>query len=170
MRALRVALLGGEADVRAELAAGLAEHGHDATGHDLVLGPALGAADRLLRARGFTGALPQVALAAHVLRGADYDVAHALSPAAARGALAWRRGSGRPVVFTCSEVLDRPTLSDRRLRLDLLASALERSDAVTATTEEGAAALRRWMAVDAPVLAAGDGAAHGALYARLLAG
>jgi hypothetical protein len=166
---LRVALIGGAAGLRDDLATGLAGHGAEAIALDLA-SARLGALERLLGRRGFTASLPEVPLAARALNAGHHDLAHALSPAAARGALLWRRRSGRPVVFTCTEVLDRPALSDRRLRLDLLAAAVERSDAVTVATEEGREALWRWMAVEAQVLAPGDGAGHAALYARLVPG
>jgi hypothetical protein len=72
-------------------------------------------------------------------------------------------------VFTCIEPLDRDRLADRRLRLWLLQRAVQDSDALVAATEESRAALARWLALDAPVIASGDAAGYERLYRELLA-
>jgi len=161
----RVALLahGDGAPLADELARALRAAGHDAA---LVRVRALPEAP--LRLRGFTGPLTHLPFALLALRRGGYDVAHAFSAPDAAAALAWRRLGGGAVVFTCAEELRRERLSDARLRLALLQAALEDSDALAVATEAGRAALRRWMALDAPVLEPRDAAGHEALYAAAL--
>jgi hypothetical protein len=101
-------------------------------------------AEALLRRRGFTPGLSALAHA-HRLRG--YDVLHAFTPIEA---VAAQRHA--PTVFTCSEVLDRTNVADRRLRLWSLERALRRSAAVTAADAAIAASLARWFALDVPVV------------------
>ncbi len=166
----RVALL--DAPHARELAAALGRAGVDATlvGPAGSAGPAPAGAptidllDALLRRRGFTGPLAHVPLSALALRRGGYDVVHAFTAPDALAA----RWSGRPVVFTCVERLSRASVADRRLRLALLRAAVEDSALVTAADEAAADALRRWMAVDAPVVA--DPGEWPPLYARVSAG
>ena len=136
---------------------------------DVVDTRRLPALDALLARRGFTEPLTHVPLLAGRLLAGGYDVVHASAPADAAAALVWRRLTQRPIVFTCAETLTRATLADRRLRLRLLADAVERSDAVVAPTVAAREALLRWMAVDAELIEPGDGAAHAALYRSLAA-
>lgn len=126
-------------------------------------------AQALLRRRGFVESLGQVPVSLLSLGEGDFDVAHAFTTSDALAGVAWRRVSGRPVVFTCVEPLRREGLADRRLRLWLLERAVRDTDAVTAATSESRAALARWLAIDAPVLAADDAAAHTRVYRELLA-
>jgi glycosyl transferase family 4 len=129
-----------------------------------LLGPQAGAraAERLLGRRGFADGLAHVPLAtARLLRG-RFDVAHAFTAADAFGALAARR----PVVFTCTEPLDRGSLADRRLRLHMLERATQDADAVLAAGEDVAASMQRWLAIDAAVL---DASGYARLYGELLA-
>ena len=97
-----------------------------------------------------------------------FDIAHAFTTPDALTGLTWRRLSGRPVVFTPVGPMGREHLADRRLSLWLLERALQDTDAVTATSEESRAALLRWLAIDVPVLAAGDAAGYARLYRELL--
>jgi len=157
----RVALVGGGD----ELAAGLRAAGHRPLRVDARELPAL---EALLARRGFTGSLTAVPAIAATLLAARAELAEAFSPAGALGALAWRRLTGGPVVFTCTEVLDRARVADRRLRLRALSAAAEDSDAVLAADEAVRAALRRWLAVDAPVAARDDAGARDRLYRDLL--
>lgn len=120
-----------------------------------------------LRMRGFTGPLTHLPLTLRALGTGDYDVAHAFSPPDAHAALLWRRRTRRPVVFTCAEILDRSVVADGRLRLRLLGAAIERADAVLASTAASQAALDRWLALPARVMDRRDGAALGALYEGL---
>lgn len=148
-RGLRVALVDGGEDV----AAGLRAAGHRPL---LVAAGVVPPVEELLARRGFTASLTAVPLLAAALLRARPDVVEAFSPTAAVGALAARQLTGRPVVFTCSDVLERAHLADRRLRLRTLAAAVERSDALLASSDASRTALRRWMAVDAPLAAPGD--------------
>jgi hypothetical protein len=97
-----------------------------------------------------------------------FDLAHAFTAQDAVAALPWGRLTGRPVLFSPPEPLNRANVADRRLRLALLRLAVERSSTVVAPDEEVAASLRRWLAAEADVLSPGDGAGHLDLYARLL--
>jgi hypothetical protein len=140
-----------------------------AAGHrpEVIAPRPVSAAERALRFRGFASPLTHVPFAlAGLMRGA-FDVAHAFTPQDAAASLAWRRRSGRPVVFTPAVPPDRSTVADGRLRLRLLEQALREADAITAPDEPTRAAVERWLAVDAPLLAPGDAAAHVALYREL---
>ena len=167
---MRVALLAaGDPDaapVAEAVRAALAEAGHAAT----VVGARPWApAEAALRRRGFTAALTTVPATVAALRRGRFEVAHAFSATDALAARAWRRAGGGPVVCTCVEVLDRGRLADRRQRARLLAASLEDSDALATASEDARAALWRWMAIEAPVAAPDDVAAHEALYRRALA-
>lgn len=119
----------------------------------------------LLARRGFSGPITHVpALAATLVRG-RHDVLHAFTPSDALAARPARRRTGAPLVFTCGEVLERDTVADTRLRLALLAAAVEQSDAVLAPDEEGARGLQRWMGCHARIVAPADAAAHLEVYA-----
>ena len=156
---MRVALL--DHDEARRLAAAL---GSDAT---LVRAARLDVAEALLSRRGFTGPLSHVPLATVRLLKGSFDVAHAFTPSDAAAALFWRRRTGRPVVFTNVEPLTRASVADRRLRARLLADAVEQSDVVVAASDDAREGLRRWMAVDAPVLSSDDAGAYAQLYAAL---
>jgi hypothetical protein len=114
------------------------------------------AVDALLRRRGFTQPLVHVPFTCASLVVGRFDIAHAYTPSDAVAALAWRRRSGRPVVFTGTEVLSRANVADARLRLSTLRRATEETDAVLASTPEVAASMSRWLAIDAPVLDEGE--------------
>jgi hypothetical protein len=125
-----------------------------------------GRLDALLRLRGFTQPLAHVPITVAALLAGRYEVAHAFTPSDAVAALMWRRRTGGPVVFTCTEVLSRANVADGRLRLPFLQRATEEPDAVLAATPEVAASMRRWLAIDAPVL---DGPGLERLYGELTA-
>ena len=108
-------------------------------------------------------------LAVGALWRGNYDIAHAFTAVDAQAALRWRHRAGRPVVFGCTEVLDRDNVADRRLRLRLLTDAVKETDAVVAYSDQAREALWRWLAVEAELLEPEDGPAHVALYRRLLA-
>lgn len=118
--------------------------------------------ERLLRARGFTGPLTHVPALALELRRRGCTVAHTFDPPDALAA----RLAGAAVVFTCVEELRRENVADGRLRLRLLRLAVEESAAVSAADDAAGAGLRRWMAVEAPILAPGDAAAWERVYAQ----
>jgi hypothetical protein len=101
-----------------------------------------------------------------LLRG-DFDVAHAFTPQDAVVAVAWSCVTGRPVVYTQREPLTRANVADRRLRLTMLRTAVERSDVVVAPDEATAESLRRWMAAGARVIPPGDRDGYLRLYSEL---
>jgi hypothetical protein len=121
-----------------------------------------------LRYRGFTGPLTQAPLLLRALERGRFDVVHTFSPEDAWIVLRRRGRGGRPVVFTAAEPLARDHLADKRLRMRAVRAAVEDSDAVTAPSEELAAVVARWLAVDATVLDPRDGVAHERLYRQLL--
>jgi hypothetical protein len=123
--------------------------------------------DALLRLRKIgdaPGRMPGTLLA--LLRG-GYDAAHAFTAQDAVVAIAWSRLTGRPVVYTQREPLERANVADRRLRLAMLRRAVEGAGAVVAPDERTAESLKRWMAVEARVLAPDARAEHLDLYASL---
>jgi len=134
-----------------------------------VLGSTPTPLDPLLEHRGFTTPLAHLPFTLGALLRGHYDVAHAFSPQDAYAALLWRHSSGRPVVFSCAEPIEREQLSNGRLRLRFLRTALEESDAVIVHDDAARAAAWRWLALEPPVIAAGDGAGHEQLYRSLLA-
>jgi hypothetical protein len=161
------------------LAVALVHHGDDTCvdeladalrelGHRVAVVRRRALPEMLLRGRGFTGPLTHVPAATGALLRGRFDVAHAFSPPDALAARAWRRLTGRPVVVTTLEVLDRAHLADRRLRLALLRASVEDADAVLAAGDEARDALWRWMTVEAAVVDPRDGAAHARLYLDLL--
>lgn len=120
-----------------------------------------------LRWRGFVSPLTHLpGVFATLMRG-GYDIAYAWSSADAPAALAWGRLTGKPTVFAPAEPPTRELLADRRLRLWMIARALEHSDAVVAPSLDVRQALRRWVAVDAPLLYPLDAAGHERLYEEL---
>lgn len=124
----------------------------------------------VLRKRGFTGPLTHLPLLLRALHVGGFDLAHAFTAVDAAAALRWRRVTGRPVVFTCAETIDRARVADTRMRLRLLSAALDGSDALVAPSEAAREALRYWMAADALTLEPSDGAGHERLYRGLLNG
>ena len=123
--------------------------------------------EALLRRRGFSGPLTPLPLTLLELLSGGYDLAHAFSPLDACPALTWRRLTGKPVVFSWVQPIDRRELADRRLRLRMVEGALG-SDAIVVPDEETRAAVWRWLAVEPQVIAPGDGEALERLYRRLL--
>ena len=119
-----------------------------------------------LRYRGFTGPITHAPLMLRALKRGGYEIVQAFTPEDAWIAL---RGADAPVVFTAAEQLGRDRLSDRRLRLRAVQAAVEQTDAVTAPSEELAALVARWLAIDADVIDPRDAAAHLDLYRRVLA-
>ena len=120
-----------------------------------------------LRARKIGDGLAHLPAALRSLGAGHFEVAHALTPTDALAATAWARRTARPAVFTCVDTPRREDLAARRLRLATWQRAVEASDAVIAPDDEVARALRRWLAVDASVLAARDGEGHLAMYEHL---
>jgi hypothetical protein len=158
----RIALAPAEPVVR-DLAGALRAAGQDA----VVLGRPAPAAERLLGRRGFTAGLAHLPLMAPDLMRGGFDIVHAF--AAPDAALAIRLG-GAPVVFTCTEVLDRAALAGGRVRLRTLQRAVECSDAVLVPGERERDALRRWMAADARIVDPRDAEAQLSVYRELARG
>lgn len=124
--------------------------------------------DAPLRARKIGDHLNHLPFACLALLRGGFDVAHAFTPADALAGLVWARRTARPALFTATEPPRRATIAARRLRLATLRRATEESAAVVAPDAEVADALRRWLAIDASVIAFDDADAHLALYRALL--
>ena len=102
---------------------------------------------RLVRRR-FDDHLTHVPLSWATLRRGDEELAHAFHHADAQATIR----SGRPAIYTFLGVPHRAGLANRRLRLDLVLSAIERSDATLALSEAAAREFRRWLGVDPQVI------------------
>jgi glycosyltransferase involved in cell wall biosynthesis len=108
--------------------------------------------ERLWRKRGGQeGVGHQPFALAELLRGDD-DVVNAHFPSDALAALAWRRRTGRPVVFSYGGVPQRNVLSDKRLKLQIIERATTESDAVTVGSRAARDAMWRWLGVEAEVV------------------
>jgi hypothetical protein len=145
-----------------QLAASLGDAGVEA----VLVGPqpSARAVDALLARRGFAGGVAHVLPTAARLWRGGFDLAHAFTAPDAVAGLAWRRASGRPVVFTCTETLGREAVANARLRLQMLERAVGESDTVLAASDAVAESMLRWLAVEAPVL---DASGHVRLYGEL---
>lgn len=126
-------------------------------------------ADAPLRLRKIGDQLSHVPAAWLALGRGRFEVAHAFTPSDALAAIAWARWARKPTVLTCMEPPRREQLAARRLRLQTWRRAVEQTDAVLAADEEVGRALRRWMAVEAPVVDPVEAEAQSAVYRRLLA-
>lgn len=82
-------------------------------------------------------------------RGTD-DLAHAFYPTDAAAAARWSRATGRPAIFSYMGIPQRNVIASRRMRLRLLAEAVEGAATVVALSEATAAGLRRWLGVAQP--------------------
>jgi len=108
--------------------------------------------ERRLDRRGYEqhlGHVPAAALALRTARPRD-DLVHALHPTSALAA-----PPGTPLVLGLMGLPDRAALVSRRRRLDILLRALDRAGAVVVLSEAARGALRRWLGVDAHVIAPG---------------
>ena len=167
MSALRIALLDRtEGGYSRELETALRASGHETR---LFGDRAIPVAEALLGRRGFTPALSHIPPTVFELLRGEFDLVHSFSAPDAAAAFAWRRMSGRPIVFTCTEVLERGTLADGRLRFASIAGAFEDSDAVVAASDKIRNAAERWLACSPEVIAAGDGNGYGRVYGALVA-
>jgi Glycosyltransferase Family 4 len=161
-RPLRVALLEHDGEGTAEAVhAAMGDAGHDIEA--VAIRPA-GIPDLPLRLRKIGDAPGRMPGTLVALARGRFDLAHAFTAQDAVVALAWARGSERPVVYTQRAPVTRATVANRRLRLATLRRAVEGCDAVVAPDEETAESLRRWMAVEARVVSRRDAAGHRGLY------
>jgi Glycosyltransferase Family 4 len=148
-----------------DLAASLGDLGHEVA----VISPPATPLDGLLRRRGFATPLTHIPLTLQALLRGDYELAHAFSPQAAYAALLWRRLRGGRAVFSLVEPIERERLSDRRLRLRLLSTALGESDAVIVHDEDTRAAAWRWLSLEPRLIPPTDGTELERVYRGLLA-
>ena len=103
---------------------------------------------RRLQRRRFEDHLTHVPLSYLALRRGNDDVVHAFHHSDAQAAIR----SGRPSVFTFMGVPHRTGLANRRKRLELVVSAIERSDVTVAISEAAARGFRKWLGVDPHVI------------------
>jgi glycosyltransferase involved in cell wall biosynthesis len=108
--------------------------------------------DALLERRGFEHHLTHVPLASRALRRGDYDLANPLYAADAGAALAWKRSTGRPVVYSFMGVPLRRYLVARRRRLRLVTEAVAGADRVVALSQAAAGVFERELGVEPLVI------------------
>lgn len=160
-----------------ELADALVERGHEAIVFGCHRGPWVRSVEEHrdvvrvrhlpetpLRARGFATPVTQIPLTLLALIEERVNVAHAFSTLDAQAALAWRRLTGKPAVFSFAEPPRRENLADRRGQMRLLSRAFQSSDAVTATDAETREAIERWLAVDVEAIEPSNAPAYEKLY------
>ena len=163
-----------------ELADGLVERGHEAFAFGCHSGPwerlveqhrdvirVHRLPERTLNARGFVTPVSHLPMLLVAMLEERVNVVHAFTAVDAQAALAYRRLTGKPMVFSFAEPPRREDLSDRRGKLWFLSRTLRGCDAVTATTAETRDAVKRWLAMDVPVVEPADADAYEALYERL---
>jgi glycosyltransferase involved in cell wall biosynthesis len=85
----------------------------------------------------------------------DDDLAHPLYPTDGAAAAAWRRRTGKPVVFSYMGLPHRASLANRRLRVELTLEAVHGASAVVALSETAREHFWRWLGVEARVIAPG---------------
>lgn len=164
-----------------ELADGLVERGHEAFAFGCHRGPwerlceehrdvirVHRLSERLLSARGFITPVSHLPMLLIAMLEERVNVVHAFSAVDAQAALAYRRFSRKPFVFSFAEPPRREELADRRGKLRFLQRALRGSDAVTATSADVRDAVERWLAMDVPIVEPGDADAYETLYQELI--
>jgi glycosyltransferase involved in cell wall biosynthesis len=105
-----------------------------------------------LRRQAFVDHLAHVPLSYAALLAGDDDLAHAFYATDGVAAVRWARRRGRPVVVSWNGVPNRPTLAARRLGLEVITRSVLAADAVVVPSHAAAAAMRRWLGVDAHVI------------------
>jgi hypothetical protein len=166
---LRVALVDAGSETRspvAELASGLRSLGCQTTVVEVTRVPAL--IERGLRARGFVPSLGRILPTLRKMLAGDHDAVHVFTPVDAQAALAWRRITGRPVIYTCVEPPARETIANRRGQLHITTTAFRDPDAVTAADPLTRVAISRWLALDVAQIGTEDAAAYAELYASCM--
>lgn len=151
-----------------ELAGGLLDRGHRPriiTGHHglprraqedgvEVLRVPRGPEGRMRR-RMYEEHLTHLPFAYAALRRGRDDIAHAVYPTDALAALRWRDRGGGPVVLGYMGIPHRISLANRRWRKEIVARAARDADAVVALGPAAAEGFRRWLGVEARVIAPG---------------
>ena len=107
------------------------------------------APERPLLARGFESHLTHLPWSYAALCSGDDALAHAHFHTDALAALRWARERDRPVVLSFHGLANRETAAARRLRLAILARALEGADRVVVSSRAAAEAMERWFGVEA---------------------
>ncbi|HEX8646047.1 MAG TPA: glycosyltransferase family 4 protein [Thermoleophilaceae bacterium] len=118
-----------------------------------------------LRSRGFDGPVTHLPALVRELARGGYDAVHAFSPQDA--AAAARAAAGRatpPLVFTPVEPPRREALAERRLRLRFWEAAIAPPTTLVVPGDDPRAAVWRWLAVEASVVAPDDADGHVKIY------
>lgn len=111
-----------------------------------------------LRSRAFDSPITHIPALLRELAGGGYDAVHAFSPQDAAAAV----HGPAPVIFTPVEPPRREALAERRLRLRFWEAAARLP--IVVPDEELRAAVWRWLAVEASVVAPGDAPGHVNIY------
>ena len=106
-----------------------------------------------LRRRLYEDHLTHIPFAYAALARGDDDIAHALHPTSGLAAARWSRRTGRPAVLSYMGIPHRQGLANRRRRLETTLRAIEGASAVVALSRAAADGFRRWLNVDARVIA-----------------
>jgi hypothetical protein len=97
------------------------------------------------------------------------ELVHAFSPLEAVLAARWAARAARPCLLTLASEVSRRWLLERRMRLEAVVCATRECTAVLVGDQTAAEALERALGVQALVIPPDSGAAHHALYERLIA-
>ncbi len=89
------------------------------------------------------------------LLGGSFDVAHGFFPAQSWGAIMARRLGGPPVVSSLLGLPVRTHLVARRYRIEMMRASMAQAERCTVLSEAAAAAVRRYLDVEAAVLPGG---------------
>jgi glycosyltransferase involved in cell wall biosynthesis len=83
------------------------------------------------------------------------DVAHALYPTDGMTAAKWARATGNPAVLSYMGIPHHQGLANRRSRLEITVEATRGASAVVALSQAAADGFKRWLGIDARVIAPG---------------
>jgi glycosyltransferase involved in cell wall biosynthesis len=108
--------------------------------------------DRRLVRRGYLPYLTHLPFTYRELMRSEDQVAHSVYAADSAAALAWKRRTGRPVVFHYMGIPVHADLTRHRRKLELTEKAAKGSDRVVALSRTVADAFWRWLGVEAEVI------------------
>lgn len=111
--------------------------------------------DARLRRRMYEEHLTHLPFSYAALRRGRDDIAHAVYPTDALAALRWRAHGGGPVVLGYMGIPHRVSLANRRWRKEIVSRTAHDADAVVALSPVAAEGFRRWLGIEARVIAPG---------------
>lgn len=108
--------------------------------------------DLPLRMRKLGDRLTHLPFSYRSLVAGDDDLAHAFFESDALASVAWARRTGRPAVLSWMGLMTAGWLSNRRLRLETVTTAVYGSDAVVVLSRAARDDVWRWMGVEARIV------------------